>query len=143
MVIGFTAAKCTWMVHQTASNSSQYTLAFVFLECSISSSEINFEWIRVCCLYKWLEDHLKQQLYSTRHDCPWQLIIWRCLQDIQSPLSMTSSWIIPCCVMIMKNLRRNVMSNVAKDKPTFKLIKWVISVQMLMFCIFSRSDSFT
>ena len=48
MQIGFGATKCMWMVTQTSSKSSQYTLAFVcFRECSISSSEISFEWICV------------------------------------------------------------------------------------------------
>ena len=35
------------------------------------------------------------------------------------------------------------MTNVAKDKPIFKLSKWVTSVQMLMFCIFSLNIYFT
>ena len=35
MTIGFGAAKCPWMVLQTASKSSQYSLAFVMLLGSV------------------------------------------------------------------------------------------------------------
>ena len=54
----------------------------------------------------------------------------------KAPLSMTCSQIIPCCMMIMKKQLRNVMTNVATGKPIFKLTKWAISVQKLMFCTF-------
>ena len=41
MPIGFGAAKCTWMVPQTASKSSQYTITFVcFREYSVLSEHM-------------------------------------------------------------------------------------------------------
>ena len=44
MEIGFGAAKCEWMVPQTASKPQYNNIfAFVFRECSISSSNIRFK----------------------------------------------------------------------------------------------------